>query len=81
MAEGASRPCGRWGHTLRELGTSHLALFGGCSSRGPLNDVFLLDLNRTPPVRCAGGPVENPLHKPIEKPIEKLMRSGPGAAW
>ena len=39
----ALRPRGRWGHTLRELGSHALVLFGGSSADGPVNDVFVLD--------------------------------------
>lgn len=49
VSERMARPPGRWGHTLREVWPSHLLLFGGCSSEGPLNDVYILDLSADPP--------------------------------
>lgn len=49
VADAAPQPVGRWGHTLRELGPSHLVLFGGCTPDGPLNDLFTLDLDCMPP--------------------------------
>lgn len=44
VAHSSPQPTGRWGHTLRELGPSHLVLFGGCTADGPLNDLFTMDL-------------------------------------
>jgi len=41
---GARLPCGRWGHTLRELGDSAMLLYGGSSAEGPLSDAWLFQL-------------------------------------
>jgi hypothetical protein len=64
LPEDALLPPGRWGHTLRELGSSALVLFGGCSAAGPLNDVFVLNLAVSPPVWrevvCAPEPAPVP---------------------
>ena len=64
LPEDALLPPGRWGHTLRELGGSALVLFGGCSSAGQLNDVFVLNLAVSPPVWrevvCAPEPAPVP---------------------
>ena len=62
---GALLPRGRWGHTLRELGSSGLVLFGGSSADGPVNDVFVLDAAQWPPqwreVHCS------PEHQPVPR--------------
>jgi len=49
MPPDATKPRGRWGHTLRELGSTAMVLFGGSSADGPVNDVFILDASRWPP--------------------------------
>jgi clock-associated PAS protein ZTL len=62
----SAAPPGRWGHTLCCLNGSWLVVFGGCGTDGPLNDVFVLDLDAAHPawreVAGAGPPVPRSWH-------------------
>ncbi|GAQ80669.1 clock-associated PAS protein ZTL [Klebsormidium nitens] len=62
----SAAPPGRWGHTLCCLNGSWLVVFGGCGTDGPLNDVFVLDLDAEHPawreVAGAGPPLPRSWH-------------------
>ncbi|XP_077230662.1 flavin-binding, kelch repeat, f box 1 [Tasmannia lanceolata] len=73
-------PPGRWGHTLSCLNGSWLVVFGGCGSKGLLNDVFVLDLDAHQPtwkeVSGEGPPLPRSWHSSCTVDGSKLVVSG-----
>nr|AML78902.1 putative LOV domain-containing protein [Pseudolycopodiella caroliniana] len=73
-------PPGRWGHTLSCFNGSWLVVFGGCGRNGPLNDVFVLDLDEQQPtwreVAGAAPPIPRSWHSSCTLEGTKLVVSG-----
>ncbi|KAK4793668.1 hypothetical protein SAY86_024103 [Trapa natans] len=76
----SSPPPGRWGHTLSCVNGSHLVVFGGCGGQGLLNDVFVLDLDASPPtwreVTGLAPPLPRSWHSSCTLDGSKLIVSG-----
>ncbi|OIW21184.1 hypothetical protein TanjilG_30542 [Lupinus angustifolius] len=75
-----SPPPGRWGHTLSCVNGSLLVVFGGCGTRGLLNDVFLLELDAKPPtwreISGLAPPLPRSWHSSCTLDGTKLIVSG-----
>jgi clock-associated PAS protein ZTL len=76
----SSPPPGRWGHTLSCVNGSRLVVFGGCGTQGLLNDVFVLDLDATPPtwreISGLAPPLPRSWHSSCTLDGTKLIVSG-----
>nr|AML76605.1 putative LOV domain-containing protein [Oenothera grandis]AML77881.1 putative LOV domain-containing protein [Oenothera biennis]AML78349.1 putative LOV domain-containing protein [Oenothera laciniata]AML79598.1 putative LOV domain-containing protein [Oenothera grandiflora] len=76
----SSPPPGRWGHTLSCVNGSNLVVFGGCGGQGLLNDVFVLDLDASPPawreISGLAPPLPRSWHSSCTLDGTKLIVSG-----